>query len=313
MTRKALLLCQYALIVVFSATLFFSICEFIGSAGSLEKYNYNNPVYNNKEAFDPSLSRLNSVEKISEYCDSLYQASQTNGKKNQAENYVNIVKEVVKKRFYHGYSTYGFGNNYIALLGEVFYRKGICSIVTPDEILKYPFAACSQQGIIVMQVLKMKDIITRKVGFPPVGGAGHFCVEAYYNGSWHFIDTNMEPDEKTLAAYGFPSAAFLASNKNIVKEAYKTAEADRAVQLFQKEINYGQPNTFPAKFGKLYQDISKYLSYGLWLLLGVIFIIVRLKYLSLTQANVRNSRIFFQKFHKGTPSIPHREFKPSRA
>ena len=306
--KRTYFLLQSILLSGFVFALFFSICEISGTSGGFKKFNYDNPRYDGKEEFDPSLSRLNNVDIISTYCDSLYNSTPATAKTNFYTDYTNVVRKVVRKRFYHGYSTYGFGNNYIALLGEVFYKKGISSIVIPDELLKYPFAACSQQSIVVMEILKRKKFVTRKVGFPPVGGAGHFCLEVYYDKNWHFVDPDMEPSLAVLAAYNYPDANFLAANKDIIRKAYANSDPERAVALFSGNIFYGTPNTFPASIGKLYQTFSRVLSYSLWLFLGILFILVRRKYLSLSKNHVRNSRIYFPQLDKGTSSVHYPDF-----
>jgi hypothetical protein len=290
--KKFFFLLQSILLLCFISTLFLSGLEISGTPGAFKKFNYPVPVYNGIEEFDPSLQSINSLNRLFTYCDSLYdRLPDKTGDENHV-NYISIVRNVIRKRFYHGYSTFGFGNNYVALIGENFYRKGISSVVLPDEILKYPFAACSQQAILVMEVLKRKGFSTRKVGFPPVEGAGHFCVEVYYNNSWHFIDTDMEPDLSILAAYNFPDANFLANHKNIVGRAYYLNNPERTVALFSGKIFYGTPDKFPAIIGRIYQKFSWFLSYTLWLFFGIGFILVNKKYNSLRYKHVWNSGVY---------------------
>ncbi len=66
------------------------------------------------DSFDPALVKLNSVNMVINFCDSVY------GNKNIAANdsgkYANLVSRVIRYRFQHGYTWYHFGHNYIAKL-----------------------------------------------------------------------------------------------------------------------------------------------------------------------------------------------------
>ena len=123
--------------------------------------------------------------------------------------YANMVARVIKYRFVHGYTWYHLGQNYMATILAPLVHRDLSAIVVPDDILKYPKAACSQQSLIGMHVLKDKGFIIRKVGFYDSIYGGHFCYEAKYNGSWHFFDPNREPDENILLNNGRPSIEYL--------------------------------------------------------------------------------------------------------
>ena len=65
---------------------------------------------NRTELYDAGLARLNDLQRLTAYCDSLYAFYQT-----QtffiSKDYTNLVSQVIRKRFYHGYSYYGFNDN----------------------------------------------------------------------------------------------------------------------------------------------------------------------------------------------------------
>jgi hypothetical protein len=44
----------------------------------------------------------------------------------------------------------------------------LSAIVLPEDILKYPMAACSQQSIIMMECFKKIGVDYRKVGFEDI-------------------------------------------------------------------------------------------------------------------------------------------------
>src|SRR5258706_3714588 len=276
--------------------------QLLGPSSSMERIGYNKPRYNHVEEFDPSLQRLNTVDKLVTYCDSLYE-EKTNANRtvNFEEAYSDITSSVVRKRFYHGYSLYGFSNNFMAMFLSQMSIDGLSAIVIPDDILKYPYAACSQQSIVFMEILKRKGFLTRKVGFSGKN-SGHFCFEVHYNYSWHFYDPDMEPDLSVLAAYNRPSIEFLARHQDILVQAYHQYPMEKVLDIFPN-YSYGTVNTFAAPKAIIFQRLTKFFSYTIWLFFLIAFILVRKKYLRLSRNYVRNNRIHIPRVQPGTSPI----------
>ncbi len=259
-------------------------------------------MYNYTEEFDPTLKELNSVDKLASFCDSLFkEETRTNSVTSYEQIYSDIASSVVRKRFYHGYSLYGFSNNYMAMFLAELTKDGFSAIVIPDDILKYPFAACSQQSIVFMEILARKGFITRKVGFHGKI-TGHFCFEVYYEGSWHFYDPDMEPDVNVLNSYNRPSIAFLACHQDILLKAYRKWSTTLVLDIFPN-YSYGRVNTFAAPRAIIFQKLTKIFSYTMWLFFLIAFILVRKKYLRLSRNYVRNNRIPIPRVQPGTSPI----------
>jgi hypothetical protein len=179
--------------------------------------------------------------------------------------------------------------------------RGLDAVVIPDDIMKYPFAACSQQSIVMMEVLRSKGFDTRKISFQGKI-SGHFCFEVYYDGGWHFYDTNMEPDATVLNSYGRPDIASLVSHPDILIKAYNHYPKNEILDIFPT-YTYGEINKFPAPRAMLFQKLTKFLSYIVWFFFLSLFLIVRLKHLRLSnQTDVRNRRIHFPQSQTGTSS-----------
>lgn len=291
---------QFPLFIAFNFFVFTTVLEFALSSSSPGKYNASVPVYNGKEEFDPSLVRLNSLKKLEGYCDSIYSVDYATKKNiHFEESFPEIVVSAVRKRFYHGYSNFGLGNNFPALMLERLTGKNVSAIVLPDEILKYPYGACSQQSIVVMDILKRKGLISREVGFQGKI-SGHFSFETFYNGSWHFFDPNMEPDQAVLDKYNRPGIAFLSSNTPILLSAYRHLPKEFVLDVFT-HYHYGKPNAALAPWASIYQQVTQFLSYTLWIFFLLAFILVRKKYQRLSSIkNVRNSRVYLPKLQTGT-------------
>lgn len=141
--------------------------------------------YDGLEEFNPNLSRLNSIDKLDQYIDSTVTAG--NLQPNNVK-YVVAISKAIRLRFRHGFSHFTLRENWIAALGERVIGYGLASKVIPDDIMHYPYAACSQQAMVMMEILKRKHIDYRSVGFPH-----HFALEASINGEWNYFDPNMEP------------------------------------------------------------------------------------------------------------------------
>lgn len=105
--------------------------------------------------------------------------------------YFQFIDDIIRKRFYHGYSYYNWDENPIAYLAGKIFWADLSAIVIPDDILKHPMAACSQQSIVMMEALKQRNIPYRMVGFKH-----HYALEAFIENEWRFFDANMEAKYK---------------------------------------------------------------------------------------------------------------------
>ena len=115
--KRLLYTAQAILLGLFIFTLIATCLQMFGNSNPLSKLDYKASVYNNVEEYDPSLLRLNTIDKLVKYCDSLYLTTTSADNEEEIKrDYTNIVSSVVRKRFYHGYSYYGFSTNYMALL-----------------------------------------------------------------------------------------------------------------------------------------------------------------------------------------------------
>lgn len=303
--KRLLFILQVALFITMNFFLLLSVYELFQPPGVMGRPGYNEPTYNMVEEFDPSLQRLNNIEKLTAYVDSVYADKTYTSKNVEFEtDYPLVATHVVRQRFFHGYSLYGFGNNHVAMLASKASIGGLSAIVLPNDILKFPYAACSQQSIVLMDVLQQKGFRTRKVGFLGKLG-GHFCFEVFYNGAWHFVDPNMEPDMAVLDAYNQPGIDFLAGHTDILLRAYKQYPREKVLDLFTS-YSYGKVNAPAAPNAFIFQKVTKFLSYTIWSFFLVLFILVRKRYLRLSyQKNVRNRRVHFPSLQPGSPQTAH--------
>lgn len=306
--KKLLFILQAGLFITMNFFLLLAVYEIFQPSGVLGRPGYNDPKYDMVEEYDPSLQRLKNIASLTAYCDSVFaDKTYTQSGIRFESDYPEVANEVVRKRFYHGYSLYGFGNNHVAMLASKASISGLSAIVMPNDILKFPFAACSQQSIVLMKVLQQKGFKTRSVAFSGKSG-GHFCFEVFYNGAWHFVDPNMEPDLAVLNAYNRPGIDFLAGRPEILLQAYRQYPKEKILDLFAS-YSYGKVNAPAAPRAHLFQLVTQFLSYTLWTFFLLAFIWVRRKYLKLSsQPNVRHRRVRFPKLQPATPQAFNIEY-----
>jgi hypothetical protein len=223
----------------------------------------------NKEAFNPQLFSIRSIDAGIKYCDSVYGKNQIN--KSDTAEYVSQVSRFVKNRFYHGYSNFSFGYNTIGWMLAPILHKDLTATVMPDDILQFPNGACSQQSIVFFELLKRKGLLTRKVGlYDSINRGGHFASEVFWNGNWHYYDVNKEPDASILERLGRPSLQEILKRPGLIDSVYSVHKDVNTAYMFRNP-EYGSPNQSEAPNATIYQWTTKWISLTLpiWILLAV--------------------------------------------
>jgi len=214
------------------------------------------PAYDKKEAFNPGLSYLNSINKLEAYIDSTENAT---GVLPNSVQYVTVISDAIKARFYHGFSHFTIKENWLAAFSEKVVGYGLASKVQPDEIMKNENAACSQQSMVMMEILKRKKLNYRSVGFPH-----HYALEVQVNNKWYYFDPNMEPainnDERLEENW-----KCCADN---LKKYYDTGRFKDLDWKFGKQlkVTFGTINETPAGNAKLFQSATSIFSRFMWCL-----------------------------------------------
>jgi hypothetical protein len=211
-----------------------------------------------KELFDPNLVRLNSLDKIVSYIDSLY-ASQTLPGLDTAA-YVSIASETIKKRFCFGLSNYNISDNWIAYASGKLVWSHFLGIVDPNDILKHPCGLCSQQTIVFMEILKRKGVKVRSVGLGPKEGPGHFLCEVFYKDAWHLHDVTMEPLWKKVGNH-HKSIEYYLQNKDSLYLAYQMQYDKPLFYKLLNKVEFGKTNEFPAKNMLLFHKFTLFFTY----------------------------------------------------
>ncbi|HQW84082.1 MAG TPA: hypothetical protein PK987_06475 [Ferruginibacter sp.] len=202
-----------------------------------------------REKYNPSLNRLNTLDKLESYVDSMANVKNiTTG----TLTYAVLARNVVSKRFYHKYATQDLNENWIASVTQKITGLYLSSKITADDILKKPYGYCGQQCAVLMELLMKKNIPVRALYLPH-----HFVIQAYINEQWCFFDVDKEPD--VLEEQRFNKDWLF--NQDSLAIAYKT-DLQTIAYNFGSPVNirYGKINEEQGKNAQLFQSITSVLS-----------------------------------------------------
>lgn len=210
--------------------------------------------FNNTERFHPALASVNSIDKLEKLVDN--EALSRNISFRSPE-YSLLLAYFISCRFYHGFSHYTLKENWIAALGERVTGIGLSCKVRPEEIMKHPNAACSQQALVMMEVLKRKKVDYRKVGFPH-----HYALEVKCDGKWYYFDPNMEPQMNLSQRL---HENWNASNELLKKYYPAEKHPNLSYQFGDGETAiFGEVNEVPAARLRFFQSSTSILSKTAW-------------------------------------------------
>ena len=198
---------------------------------------------------------------------------------NSAEYNV-LLAYIISCRFYHGFSHWKLNENWIAALGEKVTGIGLSCKVQPNEIMQNPYAACSQQALVMMEILKRKKTDYRKVGFPH-----HYALEVKNNGRWYYFDPNMEPYMNLSQRL---HEDWKESNDSLKKYYDVTKHTSLSYQFGNaQKAEFGPVNEVPAQRLWLFQSVTGVLSKTLWCF-PLLFLFVRSRRAKMRAAKTDN-------------------------
>jgi|GEM_PF-2357175 len=182
-----------------------------------------------------------------------------------------FIDHFLRSRFYHTYSVLSVKDNWISVLcGNLFWDHFLFPVL-PGDIIEYPMAACSQQGILFQQQLSRLNIPYSTIQFFPLSKKkpGHYAVSVYYGNTWHYYDPNREP---YIVDSTMPSIERIIEAR--LYEKMYSRPSNLEFQDFFKNKSYKQVNMKPFTKGNMYyfQLITAFLSSWLWLILLLTYI-----------------------------------------
>lgn len=210
--------------------------------------------YNQLERFHPALTSISSINELEHYIDT---AAVSKNIIIGSPEYTQLVAYVISCRFYHGFSHWKLNENWIAAIGEKITGIGLSCKVQPGKIMLHPNAACSQQALVMMEILRRKKTDYRKVGFPH-----HYALEVRSNDKWYYFDPNMEPNMNLKQRLH----ENWNENNDSVKKYYDSTKHKNLSYQFGDGLkaSFGPVNEVPAKRLHLFQSVTAVLSKILW-------------------------------------------------
>jgi hypothetical protein len=207
-----------------------------------EKYHYDKF---NQDTF----LKIQSIQDLEQYANKLESDS-------NKISYWNNVDMLLRNRFYHGFSAYSFKENWIAAVLGYFYSPNIYFqyTVLPEDIMKYPMAGCSQQGIVLQTLFRKKGINYKTIQFN-----AHYAVAGKIEGRWYFFDTNIEPTFKNGKR---PSVDKL-DNFEYVEDIYPQLSNEEVERVLGKP-QLSEDNPQLATNMAIFHKISYFISKSLW-------------------------------------------------
>lgn len=216
-----------------------------------------------EDLYDPILvKQLRSVDDLMAHTDSVARSKNIGL---QSVAYWNEMAQVLRYRFYHGYAYYTPADNWIAYLSGTLVWDHLHAIVVPDDILKHPMAACSQQSIVLMACMKRRGVPHRAVKF-----AHHYAVEGRLEDRWVYFDTNMEP-----VLWAGERQSFTTYRERGRFEQMYAHRLDPIRSSFVLQFrSYGDESAAPAPNATIFHKVTGGVSRLLWVLPLVCFVYI---------------------------------------
>jgi hypothetical protein len=162
--------------------------------------------------------------------------------------------ELVRRRFYHSYSFFDPGENWLAYLAG-FLWLDLRSPVRPDDILKHPQAACSQQVIVF-------DALAQRLGLETAVVAldHHMAAAVKLGGRWQVYDADTEIHPRS-----YPLSALLAADPAVLAiYGHLASTLDLAGQAARGRIRLIDINADPAPHAAIFDEVTAMLSDYAW-------------------------------------------------
>jgi hypothetical protein len=202
------------------------------------------------EAYDPSLAGLDSVDKI-------VGAAHQRARRPGTTEAVYQLEQVMRYRFYHGYSRYGFHENWLAWLASRTVHPHLDAIVMPEEIARHGAAACSQQAIVVQAALTRMGVT-----YASVEVTDHFMTAAWINGEWHIVDPWGPNERNRSRLFKLEELMTVAGRKAMFPDVHASAKWDHLRFAVPRLVKIDE---FPASRARLFHQVTGWLSDWLWL------------------------------------------------
>ncbi|HSN62470.1 MAG TPA: hypothetical protein VLR49_16150 [Ferruginibacter sp.] len=222
-------------------------------------------LYNGKEKFSPQLSFINSIDKLEKFVDA---AATSKNISFQSLEYAELLDNTIAFRFYESYSCKTLQQDWITVLTDKFTGTHLSSLISPNDILKHPNAAAVQQNIIMMEILKRKNLAFRNIYID-----GQKAMEIQIAGSWYFFNVGKEPALKGYERISGNQGIYARNLKGYYGPAIQNDPTTLPQQMLS--VKRGSINASPLTSLSLLQNITAILSKTAWAFCLLLLWVVR--------------------------------------
>lgn len=203
--------------------------------------------------FDPALTSVRSVDQAVGYIGAQPGSWDAKARADKADDFV-------RRRFYHSYSFFDPRENWLAYLTGYVWID-LRSPVIPDDILKHPEAACSQQSIVFAALARRLGLDTAVVALDH-----HMAAAVKLNGRWQVYDSDLKIEPRS-----YPLTALLAGDPRVIAMYGHVATLiDMQGQAARHTIRLLAVNANPAPHAALFDEITGVLSRWAWAFLAAV-------------------------------------------
>jgi len=222
------------------------------------------------EIYDEKIARIDNLKELKEFVNSEILQNNIEG--------IDIpiyIDDIIRKKYFHHTSYISAESNWILKVFDYLFPEFFfTTAMDPKDLVKKNHGICNQQAIMFQELVKDHEFEYASIGFSvknPNGiNFGHFASAVKIDESWFYFDSNMEPDYDRRDASIITK--ILNANKSLLKELYPEYNFDL---LTKDMIEFRDLNTFPAKRGALFQDLTQFLSNFLWAFLFLLALLLK--------------------------------------
>ena len=229
-------------------------CIFFSSKSEIKNNSFNKKIYINSYKHIRHVPD-NSLNSIKSYSDEIKKrlTSQELNYQRASDSYIKKIEEVVSDNFIHHDLLYRSQDHWLGyLLAKTGLPKikNILFVLKPEHIALAKHAMCSQQAILVQEILKHDGHNYASIGFySPT--FGHFATAAFIEGKSYYLDTNMSPGHIND---GEIIPKLLTKNSSEVKRLYSPWTNESYIKTSIKNFS-----SYPARNGLIIQNFIFFL------------------------------------------------------
>jgi len=222
------------------------------------------------EIYDKNFETINTLEDLK-----ILIRSEIDKKNYEGIDIPIFIDNIIRKKYFHRTAYISSNTNWVLNIFDFFFpSKEFLTAMDPEDIVKKNHAICNQQAIIFQEIIQDYEFEFASIGFdieiPEEENFGHFVSAVKIKKDWFYFDSNMEPKYDRSDSSIF--SRVLEADKSLLKKLYP----EYNFSLVNKDmIIFRDLNTFPAKRGVMFQEITLFISNFSWFFFLILAFLLR--------------------------------------